>query len=248
MHAFDSLGDHVEVLRRVQRHGDADQVSERLRPLPRAVDHDLRLDGTLVGDDPGHPATGRTLLGVEARHPHPLDDPSTAQPSTLRQRLGHVGRVDLAVTGQPDRAEQVVDPHRRPELLGPRRRDQLAVHVVRRRTGRRTPQLHHPVLGARHDHASDVAVAGGQPGLRLERVVELGRVLHQPGPALRRAQRTDQAGRVPGRAARQGPLLDQQHVGPAEPGQVVGDRRTDDPAPDDHDLRARRELCHGRPP
>ena len=34
-------------------------------------------------------------------------------PGALGQREGQVGRVGLAVGGQPDRADQVVDPHHR---------------------------------------------------------------------------------------------------------------------------------------
>src|SRR4029078_3220366 len=49
----DLLGDHVEVLGRVQRHGDAAQRAARLSPLAGAVDHDLRLDVPVAGADAG---------------------------------------------------------------------------------------------------------------------------------------------------------------------------------------------------
>ena len=51
----------------------------------------------------------------------------------------------------------------------------------------------------------------------------------------------DEAGRVPGGALGQLVLLDQHDVGPAEPGQVVGDAAARDPAADDH-ARAHRSA------
>ncbi len=168
---------------------------------------------SLVGPDAGHPTTGRPVLDVVTRHAHPLDHARAALARPARERLGQVGRVDLAVTGQPERAEQVVHPHRRPQLLRTLRADHLALEVVGDRVGRRTPELGHPVLGPRDDHAADVAVAGGEACLGLERGVELGGVLHEPGARLRGTQRPDQPGRVPGRASRETPLLEQQHVG-----------------------------------
>ena len=173
---------------------------------------------------------------LEAGHPHALDDARPALPRSARERLGQVGRVDLSVAGEPERAEHVVDLHRRPELLGTLRADHLAVQVVGDRVGGGTPELGHPVLGAGHDHAADVAVAGGESGLGLERGVQLGGVLHQPGARLGRAERPDQPGRVPGRASREPPLLEQEDVGPAQLGQVVGDRAADHSPADDDDL------------
>ena len=221
MGALDRLGHDVEVLARVQRHGHSDQVPQRLGPLAAAVDDEVALDGPLVGLHGRDPAPVRREPG----HPHLLGHPGAALPRALGQRLGEVGGVDLAVTGQPQRAEQVVDLHHRPELPGALGRDQLAVHVVRRGVGRCPPELDHPLLGARHDHPADVAVAGRQPGLGLERGVELRGVLHQPGAALRGAQRSHQPGRVPRRTAREVALLEQQHVG-AGPAWSGGRRRT----------------------
>ena len=248
MGALDRLGHHVEVLGRVQRNGDPDLVAEGLGPLSRAVDDHLGLDGALVGHHAGDPAAGHTLAHGEAGDPDPLGDPGAGRPSTPREGLGQVGRVDLPVAGQPDRAEQVVDPHRRPQLLGALGAHQLAGQVVGRGVRRGPAQLHHPVGGARDDQPADVAVPGRQSRLGLQGGVELGRVLHEPGAALRGAQRAHQPGGVPGGAARERALLEQQHVGPAEPGEVVGHGRADDPAADDHRPGAGREVNHRRPP
>ena len=88
-------------------------------------------------------------------------------------------------------------------------------------------------VGARDGDAAAALEAGGEPGLGLQRLVQPGRVLHEPRAALARAQLADQPGRVPGRAARQPALLEQQHVGDAELRQVVGDAGADDAAADD---------------
>ena len=233
MGALDRLRDDVEVLARVQRDRHADQLPERLRPLAGAVDDDLALDGPPVGLHRRDAAP----VDHEPGHPHLLGHGRAAHPGTLGQRLGEVGRVDLPVTRQPQRTQQVVDLHHRPQLLRALRRDHLALHVVRRRVGRRPPELDHPVLGARHDHAADVAVAGGQPGLGLERRVELGGVLHQAGPALRGPQRPHEPGGVPRRTAGEVPLFEEQHIGLAQLGQVVGHRRADHTPADDRRSR-----------
>src|SRR5580765_7777557 len=53
---------------------------------------------------------------------------------------------------------------------------------------------------------------------------------------------------MPRRAAGQGALLEEDDVGPAEVGQVVGDAAPDDPAPDDDDAGAPWQVSHARPP
>ena len=57
---------------------------------------------------------------------------------------------------------------------------------------------------------------------------------------IRRVARSwpDQPGGVPGRAAGELLALQQQHVGDAELGQVIGDRAADDAAADDDDVGA----------
>ncbi len=247
VHALDLLGDDVEVLGGVQRHPDPGQGTDRLGPLAGAVDDHLALDVAVVGVHPPHPAAtrrGRVGHHVEPGDPHPFPHRDTELPGALGQRLGDVGGVGRAVAGQPDRPGEVLGAQQRvplPRLLG---REQLALQVVGGRGRSGAPQRRHPVVGARDDEAADLPVAGAQAGLGLEPLVEVGGVLHEPGAALAGAQQTDQAGGVPGGAARQGALLEQQHVGLAQVGQVVGRRGTDDAAPDhDHPGPRGKRLC-----
>ena len=54
VHPVDLLGDHVEVLGRVQRHGHPGHRADLLGPLAGAVDHHLGLDVAVVGADSCH--------------------------------------------------------------------------------------------------------------------------------------------------------------------------------------------------
>ena len=248
VHALELVGDDVEVLGRVQRHRHADLVAEGLGPLAGTVDDDLGLDVAGVRPYAGHAPSARGLGRVDAEDTHPLVDADAVAARALGQREGEVRRVGPPVLGQPDGTEQVVDGDDRPALLGLLGREHLAVEVEGRRGGGRPPQLHHPVLGARHDQPAALAVAGGQSGLGLEPGVQLGGVLHQPRAALAGAQQPDQAGRVPGGAARQRALLEEHDVGPAELGEVVRRRAADHAAADDDDAGAGREVSHRRRP
>ena len=231
VHPVDLLGDHVEVFGRMQRHGHAAHRADRLGPLAGAVDHHLGLDLALVGADAGDLAVVRE----DAGDPGSLADGDALVAGAAGQRGGQVGRVGPAVAGQPDRPFEVVVAQDRVELFRLLRADQLALELVGLGGGRGPPQLGHPVLGASDGDAAAAPEAGAQAGLCLEPLVQLAGVLHQPGAVLRGPQLADQAGRVPGGAAGQLPLLEQQHVGPAQLGQVVGDAGADHAAPDDDD-------------
>ena len=89
------------------------------------------------------------------------------------------------------------------------------------------------LLGQRHRDRADLPHAGADAGLGLQLDVEVGRIFRQPRHVLRAAQLADQAGRMPGGAAGQLLALEQHDVGPAELGQVIGDRTAGDAAADD---------------
>ncbi len=231
VHPVDLLGDHVKMLGRVQRHGDPAHRADLLGPLAGAVDDHLGLDVAPIGPDPRHGAA----RVPDAGHPGPLAHRHAAVAGAPGQRGGQVGRVGPAVTGQPDRPRQIGDLHERVELAGSLRADQLAFELIRLGGRGRPAQLHHAVRRPGDRDAAAPPEAGGQAGLLLEPGVQLGGVLDQPGAVLRGAELADQAGRVPGGAAGQLALLQQQHVGPAHPGQMVGDAGPDHAPADDHD-------------
>ena len=246
MDALDLVGDDVEVLGGVQRHGDVDAGREGVGPLAGAVDDDLGLDVAVARC---RTPTTDVVLGEDVEDPDVLDHPRAALPRPLGQRHGEVGRVGLAVAGQPDGADEVVGRHQRPALAGLLRREDLALQVERLGGRGGAAQLDHPVLGARDGDAAAALEPRAQPGLVLQPRVEVGRVLHEAGAALGRPQLADQAGRVPRRAARQLALLEEQDVGLAGLGQVVGDARADDAAADDDDARpCRQRVMRGPRP
>ncbi len=198
VHPVDPFGDHVEVLGRVQRDGHPAHRADLLGPLAGAVDDHLGLDIAVVGADPCH----GFALGENAGHARSLCYRDAAVAGAPGQRGGQVRRVGPAVTGQPDRPGEVVDPHDRVELAGPFGADQLAFQLVSLGGRGGPPELRHPVGRPGDGDAAAPSEAGGQASLLLEPGVQLGGVLHQPGAVLRGAQLADQAGRVPGGAAR----------------------------------------------
>ncbi len=161
VHAVDRVGDHVEVLRRVQRHVDPGERAHLLGPLPGAVDDDLgrrcrpRRSRTPV-TRPSRTVMPSTRVRSKIRAP-PCRAPSG-------QGRGEVGRVGLAVARQPDRAHQVVGPHDRVAVRRLRRGEQLALQAERRRGGGGAPQLGHPRLRPGHRDAAAPLEAGRQPG------------------------------------------------------------------------------------
>ena len=244
--AVDLVGDDVEVLGGVQRHPHPGQCPDRLGPLAGAVDDHLALDVTVVGAHPADPtpAGGRGVGDdVEPGHPHAFAHRHPELAGALRERLGDVRGIGRPVAGQPDGAGEVLGAQQGiavTRLLGGQ---QLALEVVGGGGGGGAAQRRHPVGRARDDEPPTGPVPGGQPGLGLEALVELGGVLHEAGAALAGPQQPDQPRRVPGRAARERALLEQQHVGLTEVRQVVGGRGAHDATPDHHHPRPRWQWC-----
>ena len=163
------------------------------------------------------------------------------------KRLRHVGRIDLGVVRQPQRAEQIVGAHHGIFCRRLGDRNDLAGDALRARRRMNALEQRHALGRARDQHRAALLPAGRLPGLGFELLIELGRILHEPRHVLVRAQLPDQSGRMPGRAAGQPPLLQQHDVAPAVLGQVIGDRAADDAAADDDGARAigKRMRRHG---
>src|SRR5262249_2509362 len=95
---------------------------------------------------------------------------------------------------------------------------------------------------AREAQAARPAEARGLPRLGLEPLIEIAAVLGQTREVLGRPQLADEAGGVPRGAAGDVAALQQEHVAPAELGEVVGDAAAGDAPADDDDARVRREC------
>jgi hypothetical protein len=170
MHPDHLLGHDIEVLGRVERDVDAGQRADCPGPLARAVHDDVRLDSSAISGYAGD----RARLRVYSDHPGALEDTGALQAGPLRERGGHVDRVDLAVARQPDRADQIIGAEERPPFARLIRTDQLALEVVGLGCGRRPPQLGHAVGGAGHSQTPAPLEARCQPGLLLQLGVEAG--------------------------------------------------------------------------
>jgi hypothetical protein len=134
----------------------------------------------------------------------------------------------------PHRADDVVDPAERPEAPHVVGADDVRLDVDVAAERHAALELGEPLVAPGDDQRPALLPVGAVPGLALEARVELRAVLHEPGHRPGAAEPADQPGRMPRRAGRQALALEQHDVGPAEPGEVIGDAGADDAAADDH--------------
>ncbi len=238
-HAWNALGHDVEMLRRMQRRGDAGLAPEVARPLARAERHGLAGDLSGRGLEPDHAA----IFSDEARDAHALANASAAGAGAFGERLREVRGVRLAVAGQPDRGEEIVGVHERPEPPRLGGRDELDLDAEAAGARHRALELDDALGRARDIDAAAGLPAGCLAGLRLERPVKLDAVAAHASHGAGRPHLADEARGVPSGPAGDPPLLQHQHVAPAELRQVIGEAAADDAAPDDHDLGLRRQAC-----
>ena len=241
--AGDRLGDEIEMLAGVQRDGDAVLRAELARPHAGAVDDDVGFDHAAARSPccPGD-AGDAAVLRVDLGHLHVLDDRRAALARALGQRHGDVGRVALAVERQMHGADHVRDVEMRIHLLDFVGRNLAHVDVEGARQRGLPVDLVLALLGQRHGDRADLAHAGGDAGLGLELDVEVGRIFREPRHVLRAAQLADQPGGMPCRARGQLLALQEHDVGPAELGQMIGDRAAGDAAADDDGARLGRQV------
>ncbi len=195
---------------------------------------------------PGHPA-------AFAGHPeggHAFDDGGTTGAGTAGERHGHTHRVGPTFIGHQEPADQIVGPQQGPQVGDLGRREFVALHPEPTDERLLAPQRLHPVDVGGDGDVSDGVEAGRQSGLVLEALVEVARVAaHEEGGLVDHSGRGDEPGGVPGGSRREHVPLQQDHVRPAQAGEVVGDARPDDPsAHDDHPGPPRdaggRQRCH----
>ena len=241
--ALDALGDDVEVLGGVQRHGGADACAEFVAPHACAVHDHVGADVAAVG---AH-AHCTTVLDDDLVDARVLEDLRPTRASTLGERLGGVDRVGDAVARQVHGADEIVHVGERHEVLHVGGSDD--VHLEAEHAGHRRLALEFlEALLVRGDaHRTALLEPGGLTGLLLERGEQVGGVLREAGEVLRGAQLADEAGGVPGGAARELLALEHDDVGDAAQGEVVGDAASDDAAAHDDDSSAAGQVGHGNP-
>ena len=161
-----------------------------------------------------------------------LDDLHPPLACALGHRLGHVGRVDIAVLRVIERADQVLGPDQRPAVLDLFRRQKLVIDVRRLGHGRIEHIFVHPLLPLGHAQVAHHIEARVQAGLGLQRLVEIDRIFVDMGRGIGHVEQGQKPRRMPGRPRGQRVTL-QQHRIPARLGQVIGDTCPDGAAADD---------------
>ena len=188
------------------------------------------------------PAVGEHVLDRDA-----LDDPHPEPSGALGQRDGDVDGVDPAVAGDVEAGQQVVGLRPGEQVGHLPRRDLLDLQPeVPLERGDPAVLLQAGLVGGRLDEA-DRLEAGGLAGLLLEPRVEVTGVQPDRGRGLRRRPEAGhQARGVPRGAGGEAVALEQDHVGPAGMGEVVGDGAADHAPADDDDAGTVGELSPGR--
>ena len=224
----DRLGQEVLVRHRRHRDGAAEHRPDLARPVAGRVHHVLAAHLPLRCRDhplpapPGNP-----------RHRAEADDPRPEVARALREGLGELGRIDVAVVWVVEGAGEVVGLEEGipvPQLLD---RTDPHVHALVAAHPHHPLELLHALVGvAEPDRPGDVVVHGvvdffGEAPVELRRVA-----LHVHDRPARREGR-DVAGRVPGRARGELVLLEEEAVRPASLREVEEARGADRPAPDD---------------
>ncbi len=230
--AGDRLGQHVLVLERHDRDLDARQVPD-LRGVDAAGVHDdVRVDRTVVL---GRDAADAAVFDGDAGHARVRPDLRAAPARPLGQRHGEVARIDLAVGGEPRRAQDPGRVEQRPALERLLHGDDLQRQAERLAPSFEALQFLQPFGRGRQPQRSHLAPRRIDAGLRGEPPVQVRRVHHHPGQRHARAELPDETRRVERRAARQLVALQEQHVRVVALHEVVGDRRAGDAAADHDD-------------
>jgi hypothetical protein len=228
--ALHTLQDQVVVLGGLERNVHPGQLSDLAPPHARTVDHVLGGDGSAVRHHARHAAA---LLG-DARERDALEDAHTRGRGALRQGHGHVHGIGAAVPLGEETPQQVVGPGQRPQLLYLRRREIPGLDAHQAIEAGLALQVFEDLLVGGDLEQAHRVEAGGVPRLLLQPGVEIPGVLGDPHRGLGgEPRRHDQARCVPRGARRELVALEQDHVGPAALGQVVGHVAADDAAADD---------------
>ena len=204
--------------------------------------HHLRLDLALLGDDLPHVP----VADLDPRHARVREDVAAAAPRPVSHREGELGGIEITVGGKPGAPQHAVRGHQREHLLRIVRRDQLQGQPERLGPAGLAAKLLHPLLAGGEADPAALGPAGVELRLVLQPAVELHRVHHHLRQRDRAAQLANEPRRVERRAGGELVAVEQDHVVPAQLGEVVGDRGPADPAADDHAARTRGKLAPTR--
>ena len=159
----------------------------------------------------------------------------TPSPGALCQGLGQVGRLDIAVFGMKQRADQPVRIAQRPEITHLFRGKEFGMDANGAGRGRVLVILVHTVPVHGQAQVADLLEAHLLPGFLFQLLVEVYRVFMNLANAVTHVEQGQQTGRMPGGTGGQFRFFHQHYiVTPAFSGQVIKGTDTDNTAADDH--------------
>ena len=157
--------------------------------------------------------------------------------ATLTRALGEclrqLRRIDVAVARIPESGTYAVELEKRMARPDFRRRQQLELDPLRARLRDHVPELVHPVGGVRQAQAAGLVIVDLVADFLREPGVQRGGIALQLENAPRGGEVRAVARRMPGGARGEFVALEQHHVGPAEPREVVQRAAPDRTAADD---------------
>ena len=231
--------DRVEVLHRRQRDRDPGHPAELRGPDAGGGDDHLRADLTVTGMDGGDPPAGE----AEAGDLHPAVEAGPAALRLPRHRLGRPGGPGLDVGGHVERPEDALR-EQGDQLPGLARVEQMGLQAPAHGVPEPALEVGEPFGGPRHLEAAHAPGAG--LAFELQAGEEVHRALREGGHRLRGVDLEDEARRVGGGPAglEEGPLVEDDHVPPPEPGQVIRHAAAGDAGADDDGPGVGREVDH----
>ena len=224
------LGDDVLMLDRDDRNVQPDHAACLAREVAGGADHMLACDLALVGGD--FPLAGGGA--GDTCHRGVAVDFGAAVARAARQRLGQVGRLDIAVTRMADGADQPFGVAERPDVLHLVRGEEVHINADGARDTGILPVFVHPVLGLGEADVGDIAEADIHAGFFLKLLIELHGIFMNLADRIGHVEQRQQACGMPCRPRGQLLALDQDNVRPALFREMVKRADADYPASDDN--------------
>ncbi len=196
LHPFEQ---HIIVLAGMERRGHTDAGCQIARPHTAANDHIVGGNRSFVGFDPCDPLAIVLDLGDLGI----FKNLRAAAARALGQRLGDINRVGIAVAGNMDAADHILNIDDGGQGLNLFWADDMDRKVKDLGHGGAAFQLLKALSIGRHRDGAALAIASGLTGFGLQSAIELACIFGQLGHIDRWPQLSHQSSRVPGGAAGQ---------------------------------------------
>ena len=177
--------------------------------------------------------------------PFALDDHATLA-RALGHGLGHVCRVDIAVSRVEQRPFEIFGAHKRVAVFNLRRRQPLVGDTNRLSGGCIKTELIHTCIGLRHAQVTDHSKPCVEACLFFQRLIEFHRIVVNMAGCVAHVEQGQKSSRVPCRARGQFIPLQQHHILPSRFCKMIGNRCANGTAADNqgfdmclHDIRSR---------